>query len=138
MGKVTRFSSLFVAVLATLVLAAGPAAAHIQQFQMRDVGNIQNGTVIISGTITCTAGEEWVVLINTQQKDPQTGEATYRGRGSDKGVCTGDRQRWRVVTDRILGDPDPGPAHATAKARTFSGGVLHDERKRAEVITYAT
>jgi hypothetical protein len=117
---------LVVIVLAVLLGAAMPAGAHISSVTIDPNGEIGNqGRVRVHGTITCDAGEEWVLRGNVKQF--QAGTTVYRGSGFDRfNTCTGAPQGWLVVTRRHTGTPTPGNAQVCYLVRTTLGGTFHD------------
>ena len=122
MGNVKK--SLIVASLALSgLLPAPPAAAHIQTFAITNVvANPQAGEYQeIQGTITCTAGEGFLVTGKV------TDSPSYVGKGRTKGACTGEQQSWVVTLTNESGVADfVCPQTIRAKAHTKLGGEPHD------------
>ena len=130
-----RLVAMGIAVSSLFLLQGTAWAAH---------GNIQNltvdetavllddGTVRVTGTITCTEGARWRVGARLTQGGDNTG----RG-GPDTGDCTGTAQRWVVFVSPGPGDDfDEGPGLVNANAQTGdSTGTILDREETTERVT---
>lgn len=120
-----RLVALGVAVSSAFLLQGTASAAHgtIQSLQVNNTANlVGDGTVRVTGTITCNSGASWRVGARLNQP----GLVTGRG-GPDTGDCNGLAQPWTVFVSPNAGDTfTAGPGTVIASAQTgVDPTVLH-------------
>ncbi len=131
-----RLVALGVALSSVFLLQGTAWAAHgiIQDISVDETAVLTNGTVMVTGTITCTTAAtaaRWRVGARVTQ-DGDSG----RG-GPDTGTCNGTAQPWRVFVSPGPGDSfETGPASVTASAQTGDNtGMIIERTETTEPVT---
>jgi hypothetical protein len=113
-----RLVALGVAASSVFLLPGTAWAAHgiIQDISVDETATLVDGTVRVTGTITCTTAAtaaRWRVGARVTQDGD-----TSRG-GPDTGTCNGTPQPWRVFVSPGAGDDfEAGQAQVLASAQT--------------------
>lgn len=121
-----------IVVVLLLLSPATPASGHMSEFSIEGISfPCAEGVQFpcteadydsISGTISCTAGERYLLVAKVVDSP------SYEGKGRVKGTCTGDAQDWLVELTVEDGVGDAAcPLRISAKAHTKVGGTGHDE-----------
>ncbi len=131
-----RLVALGVAFSSVFLLQGTAWAAHgiIQDISVDETAFLTNGTVRVTGTITCTTAAveaRWRVGARVTQ-----GGDSGRG-GPDTGTCNGTAQPWRVFVSPGPGDSfETGPASVTASAQTGDNtGTVIERAETTEPVT---
>ena len=130
-----RLVAMGIAVSSLFLLQGTAWAAHgnIQNLTVDETAVLMDdGTVRITGTITCTEGARWRVGARLTQDGNNSG----RG-GPDTGTCNGTAQRWVVFVSPGPGDDfDAGPGSVQASAQTGdSTRTILDRDETTESVT---
>ncbi|MGD9890878.1 MAG: hypothetical protein AB7R89_02215 [Dehalococcoidia bacterium] len=87
---------------------------------------------VVTGTISCTAGETFQINLTMGQSATGT-----HARGSTTGSCTGDAGTWKVTALTRLDDPllQPGLSRVCWNAATYRNGERADTRQGCRTLT---
>jgi hypothetical protein len=135
MEGIRRFRALLLmGAVVTMLGLALPAGASISGFTIDTTAVLEpSGNVTLSGTITCTTGEDFQVQ---PLKVSQPG--SFANGGSVKGDCTDASQTWVVTTKKVSGTLSAGDAQACVRVRTFApGSPVVEEQKVCQKVTLA-
>lgn len=116
-----RILSAGLVLVGSALLLQGPASAHVSNITVDPVAyQIGDGSVVVSGTITCTAGERFRVGGQLIQDQGATEVRGVKTRGA-QGDCTGSPTPWRfnvVPNDsgQSFNTTDPATFHAVGES----------------------
>ena len=124
-----RKFALLVLLVGLMAIGLSPAQAHVTNAQIDNVFVNASGKVTqITGRITCSAGEGFLLRVNVRVSD---GDSAI---GRANGSCTGSPQQWAPGTEETIGTLEEGPAAGHMQIRTQPDGVSRSISDRAQVV----
>jgi hypothetical protein len=121
---------LLVLLVGLLAIGLAPAQAHTQSAQIDNVFVNGSGQVLaITGRITCTSGEGFLLRVNVRVED---GDSAI---GKAGGNCTGSPQQWTTSEEETFGSLETGPAAGHLQARTTPDGSSRSFSDKAQVVS---
>lgn len=121
--------------LSSTLLLPGTASADqhgtITNLDVTDAQLNEDGTVTVTGTITCNPGARWRVGAQVFQ------DGNDSRRSADQGTCTGSPQNFRITVAPGPGDDfDCGEAEAVVRAQTGTNPPrdIRDDETDSETV----
>ena len=115
----------------TLLLQGTASADHgtITNLDVTDAELNQDGTVTVSGTITCNAGAKWRVGAQVYQDGDDSTKA------ADQGNCSGSPQNFSITVAPGPGDDfEAGEATVALRAQTGVNPNILDDETHVETV----
>lgn len=106
----------FIAAVLVVLAVSGIGSADVSSFTLDGTGVIQGTDVLVSGTITCDAGDFYWIRVRLRQPGYDGGDSS----NVSKDECTGSEQVWQQSVPAKTGSPSPGSAKAVARFGTLS------------------
>lgn len=122
---------LLVLLVGLMAIGLTSAQAHTQGALIDNVYVNGSGQVLaITGRITCTAGESFLLRVNARVEDGDTAI------GKAGGNCTGSPQEWTTGEEQTFGSLEVGPAAGHMQVHTEDGNVrsFSDKAQVVQVI----
>lgn len=121
----TKVKLLLAAVIGSVAFVAGGsgASAAVTSFSVDGNATLQSdGSVLVTGTLTCTAGDTAFVFSEVLQSK---GQLIADGSGDSALItCTGSPQAWSVDVTAFIGTYKPGKASSASEGIDETDGTF--------------